>query len=123
MKGPGLLGMFTDLITGNSDETNVLKPDCLGCGPGGSLVVSDAEKANAVREAGGEVGVRARSRLETSLSERAASSRLLESRTSTPTSDSDFDSDLESDDPTTESAVAGADEPLSGLVAPLVFLP
>ena len=27
MKGPGLMGMFTDLITGNSDETTVLKPD------------------------------------------------------------------------------------------------
>ncbi len=48
MQSPGLLGMFIDLITGNSDETNVLKPDCLGCGPGGSLVVSDTEKANAV---------------------------------------------------------------------------
>ena len=48
MKGPGLLGLFTDLITGNSDEANVLKPDCLGYGPGGSLVDSEAEKANAV---------------------------------------------------------------------------
>ena len=54
MKGPGLMGMFTDLITGNSEETNVLKPDCLGCGPGGSLVVSDAEKANAVEKLEGK---------------------------------------------------------------------
>jgi LCP family protein required for cell wall assembly len=54
MKGPGLLGMFTDLITGNSDETNVLRPDCLGCGAGGSLVVSDTEKANAVRTLEGD---------------------------------------------------------------------
>jgi len=54
MKGPGLLGLFTDLITGNSDETNVLKPDCLGCGPGGSLVVSDTEKANEVNKLTGK---------------------------------------------------------------------
>jgi LCP family protein required for cell wall assembly len=54
MRGPGLLGMFTDLITGNSDETNVLKPECLGCGAGGSLVVSDTEKANAVRKLEGD---------------------------------------------------------------------
>ncbi len=50
MKGPGLMGMFTDLITGNSDETNVLEPDCLGCGPGGALVVSPTERANAVEQ-------------------------------------------------------------------------
>ena len=54
MKGPGLLGMFLDLITGNSDETNVLKPDCLGCGPGGSLVVSDSEKADEVEKLEGK---------------------------------------------------------------------
>jgi LCP family protein required for cell wall assembly len=54
MKGPGMMGLFTDLITGNSDEANVLKPDCLGCGPGGSLVVSDAEKESAVRKLLGE---------------------------------------------------------------------
>ena len=61
MKGPGLMGMFTDLITGNSDETNVLKPDCLGCGAGGSLVVSDTEKANAVEKLDGEMTLRASS--------------------------------------------------------------
>jgi LCP family protein required for cell wall assembly len=49
MHGPGLLGLFTDLVTGNSDETNVLKPSCLGCGPGGSLVVSDEEKRASVK--------------------------------------------------------------------------
>ncbi len=50
MKGPGLMGMFTDLITGNSKKSHVLKPDCLGCGAGGSLVVSDGEKADAVKQ-------------------------------------------------------------------------
>ena len=48
MHGPGLLGLFVDLVTGNSDDTNVLKPSCLGCGPGGSLVVDDSEKQAAV---------------------------------------------------------------------------
>jgi LCP family protein required for cell wall assembly len=50
MHGPGLMGMFTDLITGNSKDTHVLKPDCLGCGPGGTLVVSDQEKHDAVQQ-------------------------------------------------------------------------
>lgn len=50
MHGPGLLGLFTDLVTGNSDDTNVLKPSCLGCGAGGSLVVSDEEKRASVQQ-------------------------------------------------------------------------
>ncbi|MDQ4047874.1 MAG: LCP family protein [Actinomycetota bacterium] len=50
MASPGLLGLFTDLVTGNSDQQNVLKPSCLGCGPGGTLVVADAEKRDAVEE-------------------------------------------------------------------------
>jgi LCP family protein required for cell wall assembly len=50
MAGPGLFALFTDLATGNSDETNVLKPSCLGCGPGSSLLVADAEKKAAADE-------------------------------------------------------------------------
>lgn len=50
MASAGLFGLFTDLVTGNSDEQNVLKPSCLGCGPGGTLVVADAEKRDAVDE-------------------------------------------------------------------------
>lgn len=49
MAGPGLMGLFTDLITGNSDTSTVLKPSCLGCGPGDSLLVSEGEKRSAVR--------------------------------------------------------------------------
>ena len=50
MAGPALFALFADLATGNSDKTNVLKPSCLGCGPGSSLLVSDAEKKAAVDE-------------------------------------------------------------------------
>jgi LCP family protein required for cell wall assembly len=49
MHGPGLLGLFVDLVTGNSDQANVLKPSCLGCGAGGSLVVSEDEKRTEVQ--------------------------------------------------------------------------
>jgi anionic cell wall polymer biosynthesis LytR-Cps2A-Psr (LCP) family protein len=48
MKGPGLLGLFTDLITGNSDETNVLKPDSFDAG--GTLSYSDGTKRDAVKK-------------------------------------------------------------------------
>jgi LCP family protein required for cell wall assembly len=50
MKGPSLLALFTDLATGSSDETMVLEPSCLSCGPGGSLVVSEGAKADAARK-------------------------------------------------------------------------
>jgi LCP family protein required for cell wall assembly len=50
MHGPGLFGLFVDLVTGNSDDTNVLKPSCLGCGAGGSLVVSEDEKRSEVQK-------------------------------------------------------------------------
>ena len=50
MASAGLFGLFTDLVTGNSEEQNVLKPSCLGCGPGGTLVVPPAEKRDAVDE-------------------------------------------------------------------------
>lgn len=47
MKGPALAGLFTDLLTGGAGKTRVLVPS--GAGPGGSLVVSEEEKARAVR--------------------------------------------------------------------------
>ena len=48
MKAPGLGGLALDFGTGGVGETDVLKPSCLGCGPGSSLLVSDGEKAAAV---------------------------------------------------------------------------
>ncbi len=45
---PGLAGLALDVGTGGVGETDVLKPSCLGCGPGSSLLVSDAEKSDAV---------------------------------------------------------------------------
>jgi LCP family protein required for cell wall assembly len=47
MKGPGLAALFTDLLTGGSGDTRVLKPFSNG-GPGGSLLVSEGERARAV---------------------------------------------------------------------------
>ncbi len=44
MRGPQLLALFADMATGSSDETKVLEPSCLSCGPGGSLVVSEGAK-------------------------------------------------------------------------------
>jgi LCP family protein required for cell wall assembly len=48
MKAPGLSGLGLDVGTGGVGETDVLKPSCLGCGPGSSLLVSDGEKEAAV---------------------------------------------------------------------------
>ena len=48
LKAPGLAGLGLDIGTGGVGETDVLKPSCLGCGPGNSLLVSDAEKTAAV---------------------------------------------------------------------------
>jgi LCP family protein required for cell wall assembly len=50
MASAGLFGLFTDLVTGNSEEQSVLRPSCLGCGPGGAMVIPDAEKSDAVDE-------------------------------------------------------------------------
>ena len=50
MKGPQLLALFADLATGSSDETMVLEPSCLSCGPAGSLVVSAGAKAEAANK-------------------------------------------------------------------------
>jgi len=46
MKGPGLAALFTDLVTGGSGETKVLEPS--GEGPGGSLLVSELDRRDAV---------------------------------------------------------------------------
>ena len=48
MKGPGLLALFADLATGNSDETAVLTAGC--CINGSNLFVSDGAKRDAVRK-------------------------------------------------------------------------
>ena len=41
--------MFTDLFTGGSGKTDIVKPNSFG-GPGGSLLVSPDEKARAVHQ-------------------------------------------------------------------------
>ncbi len=48
MKGPGLMALFTDLATGNSDETAVLEAGC--CINGSNLFVSEGAKEDAVRK-------------------------------------------------------------------------
>jgi LCP family protein required for cell wall assembly len=50
LAGPGLMALGADLVTGGEDETPVLEPSCLGCGPGSSLIVSEGEKADKVSE-------------------------------------------------------------------------
>ena len=50
MGSAGLFGLFTDLITGNSDESSVLRFSCGGCGPSGAALVADSEKRAAVKE-------------------------------------------------------------------------
>ena len=44
------MALFTDLATGGSDATMVLEPSCLSCGPGGSLLVSEGAKRDAVKK-------------------------------------------------------------------------
>lgn len=46
MRGPGLMALFADLATGNSDETSVLEAGC--CINGSNLFVSDGAKSDAV---------------------------------------------------------------------------
>jgi LCP family protein required for cell wall assembly len=48
MKGPGLLALFADLATGNSDQTEVLEAGC--CINGSNLFVSDGAKQDAVEK-------------------------------------------------------------------------
>jgi hypothetical protein len=48
MKGPGLLALFTDLLSGGSGETNVLAPD--GINGDGSLRIERSSRAAAARE-------------------------------------------------------------------------
>jgi len=47
MRGPGLAALFTDLVTGGSGTTHVLRPAANG--PAGSLLVSELEKRQAVK--------------------------------------------------------------------------
>ncbi len=47
MKGPGLLSLFTDLLTGGAGETSVLKPD--GVNGDGSLRIERSTREAAVR--------------------------------------------------------------------------
>ncbi len=46
LKGPGLMALFADMATGNSDETAVLEAGC--CVNGSNLFVSDGAKRDAV---------------------------------------------------------------------------
>jgi LCP family protein required for cell wall assembly len=48
MRGPGLMALFADMATGNSDETEVLEAGC--CINGSNLFVSDGAKEDAVRK-------------------------------------------------------------------------
>ena len=50
LRGPGLMALFTDLATGGTGDNMVLEPSCLSCGPGGSLMVSDGAKADAMEK-------------------------------------------------------------------------
>ena len=47
MHGPGLAGLFTDMLTGGGGKTDIVKPYSLS-GPGGSVLVSPGERARAV---------------------------------------------------------------------------
>jgi LCP family protein required for cell wall assembly len=49
LRGPGLMALAADLATGGSGQTKTLEPSCLGCGPGGTLLVSDGEKRDEVK--------------------------------------------------------------------------
>lgn len=50
LAGPGLLGLFLDVVTGGSGTTRVLRPSADG--PGGSLIVSEGERRRAARYLG-----------------------------------------------------------------------
>ncbi|MBA2439085.1 MAG: LCP family protein [Thermoleophilaceae bacterium] len=50
MGSAGLFGLFTDLITGNSKESSVLRFSCGGCGPSGAALVADSERRAAVKK-------------------------------------------------------------------------
>lgn len=48
LKGPGMMALFTDMLTGGPGKTRVLEPS--GSGPAGSLIVSEEAKSRAVRQ-------------------------------------------------------------------------
>ena len=50
MAGPGLMALFTDLVTGGAGgKTRILRPDCLDCGIDGSARVSEDTRRREVR--------------------------------------------------------------------------
>ena len=50
MGSAGLFGLFIDLITGSTKDSNVLQFSCGSCGPAGAAVVADSEKRAAVEK-------------------------------------------------------------------------
>ncbi len=48
LHGPGLLSLTADAVVGGTGDSEVLRPSCAGCGPGGSLLVSEGERRDAV---------------------------------------------------------------------------
>ncbi len=48
LHGPGFLALGLDAMVGGTGDSEVLKPSCAGCGPGGSLLVPEAERSDAV---------------------------------------------------------------------------
>lgn len=48
LHGPGLMALSLDAMIGGTGESEVLKPSCPGCGPGGSLLVPEGERHDAV---------------------------------------------------------------------------
>jgi LCP family protein required for cell wall assembly len=50
LHGPGLLALAADAVTGRAGKTVVMEPSCQGCGPGGSLLISEGERRDAVNK-------------------------------------------------------------------------
>ena len=50
LRGPGLMALASDLATGGSGDPRTLEPSCLGCGVGGTLLVSEGEKRDEVEK-------------------------------------------------------------------------
>ena len=48
LHGPGLLALTADAVVGGTGDSEVLRPSCAGCGPGGSLLVPEGERRDAV---------------------------------------------------------------------------
>jgi len=48
LHGPGIMALSLDAVLGGTGDSEVLKPSCPGCGPGGSLLVPEGERRDAV---------------------------------------------------------------------------